>query len=226
MEIGKVKLDYLGHSGFIVHYLNNGNGKRIAIDPYNVSEGVDKVDMILITHSHYDHCSIKDITKLAKRGTIVITPADAQSKITRVNEVEMQIVEVGDMLEFGPIKIEAMPAYNLEREFHPKKEGWLGYIIKIGDIIIYHAGDSDFVPEMRNLSGYGKQGNSFIVLLPVSGEYTMNADEAAELASVIHPAIAVPMHYGGGVIGTSEDAERFVQKCKEKGVNGVLLEKI
>ena len=108
MDIKGVKIDYLGHSGFLIDYPNNGNGKRIAIDPYNVSENLGKVDAVLITHSHFDHCSIKDIQKLAKEGALIVVPADAQSKITRVEHVNMQVVEVGDSFEIGKMKIEVL----------------------------------------------------------------------------------------------------------------------
>jgi L-ascorbate metabolism protein UlaG (beta-lactamase superfamily) len=221
MEIGGIKLSYLGHSGFVIT-----NGKRIVIDPYNVSDGVEKADLILITHSHYDHCSIKDITKLSKRGTVVVVPADAQSKITRVEEVEMQIIEVGDELEFDGVKISAVPAYNVDKEFHPKSEGWLGYIIKMHNVVVYHAGDSDKIPEMSKLSGYGKDGNKFVALLPVSGTYVMTAEEAASVASLISPNVAIPMHYGAGVAGTIEDAQRFVKLCMEAGLKAEILDKI
>jgi L-ascorbate metabolism protein UlaG (beta-lactamase superfamily) len=221
MEIGGVNLSFLGHSGFLIT-----NEKRIAIDPYNVSDGIEKVDLILITHPHYDHCSIKDIQKLAKKGTIVVVPADAQSKITRVEDVEMQVIENGDELEFFNIKVSAVPAYNVDKDFHPKSEGWLGYIVKMHDVIVYHAGDSDKIPEMSKLSGYGKDGNKFVALLPVSGKYVMTAEEAAEVASLISPSIAIPMHYGAGVAGTIEEAQRFVQLCTSTGLKAEILEKI
>lgn len=221
MEIGGIKLSYLGHSGFVIN-----NEKKIAIDPYNISEGIEKVDLILITHSHYDHCSIKDIQKLSKKGTIVVVPADAQSKITKVEDVEMQIIEVGDELIFGDVKVNAVPAYNVDKEFHSKSEGWMGYIIKMGNVVIYHAGDSDKIPEMSKLSGYGKEGNKFVALLPVSGVYVMNADEAAEVASIISPNLAIPMHYGAGVAGTLDDAQRFVKLCMQSGLKAEILEKI
>ena len=223
MEIGGIKLSYLGHSGFII-----SNEKKIAIDPYNISDaaGGEKVDLILITHSHYDHCSIKDIQKLVKKGTIIVVPADSQSKITRIEDVEMQIIEVGDELTFGDVKVSAVPAYNVDKEFHPKSEGWMGYIVKMGNVVIYHAGDSDKIPEMSKLSGYGKDGNKFIALLPVSGTYTMTAEEAAEVASLISPNVAIPMHYGAGVAGTLEDAQRFVRLCMQAGLKAELLEKI
>lgn len=221
MKVKGVNIEFLGHAGFLV-----SNGKKIAIDPYNVSANVDKVDLILITHSHFDHCSIKDIEKLSKPGTIVVIPADAQSKITKVENVEMQIIEVGDKLEFDGVKVEAFPSYNVDKDFHLKSEGWLGYLIKIKDVIIYHAGDSDFIPEMKKLTGYGKHGVEFVVLLPVSGKFVMNAEEAAEAASLINPNIAIPMHYGAGVAGTKEDAEKFVELCNGLGLKAEVLEKI
>src|SRR3989344_7699187 len=221
MEIGGIKLNYLGHSGFLID-----NEKKMAIDPYNISDGIEKADLILITHSHYDHCSIKDIQKLSKKGTIIVVSADAQSKISHVEDVEMQIIEVGDELSFWGVKISAVPAYNVDKEFHPKSEGWMGYIIKMGNVVVYHAGDSDKIPEMSKLSGYGKDGNKFVALLPVSGTYVMTAEEAAEVASLISPNVVIPMHYGAGVAGTLEDAQRFVKLCMQVGLKAEILEKI
>jgi L-ascorbate metabolism protein UlaG (beta-lactamase superfamily) len=221
MEIGNVKIEFLGHSGILL-----SNGKRIAIDPYNVSDNVPKADVVLITHSHYDHCSIKDIEKIIEPGAIIVCTADCQSKIMKLEGVHIQVMEVGDELEIGNLKIETIAAYNKHKEFHPKNEGWVGYIIKMKDVIIYHAGDTDFIPEMQKLSGYGKHGNKFVSLLPVSGKYVMNSDEAAKAASLISPDLAIPIHYGAGVAGTSEDAERFVELCKEMNLKAEILEKI
>ena len=222
MEIKDVSIDFLGHSGFLI----TGGGKRIAIDPYNVSDNVEKVDVVLITHAHYDHCSIKDIQKLAKEGAIIVCTPDVQSKITKIENVNMQIVEAGDKIELGNVKVETVNAYNVDKEYHPKREGWLGYVIKVGDVIIYHAGDSDKIPEMQNLTGYGKHGNEFVALLPVSGKFVMDADEAAEVASLISPDLAIPMHYGAGVAGTLEDAQKFVELCRQSGLRAEILEKI
>ena len=223
MDIGDIKLEFLGHSGFLI---NSREGERIAIDPYNVSDNIEKVDLILITHNHYDHCSIKDIAKLVKKETVIVISPDAQSKIMRIDDVEMQIIEVGDKLEFGDVKVEALPAYNIDKDFHPKREGWLGYLIKIGDVIIYHAGDTDKIPEMKNLTGYGKHDNKFVALLPVSGKYVMTADEAAEVALLLRPDFVIPMHYGAGVAGTIEDSMRFVELCRKGGLRAEILEKI
>jgi L-ascorbate metabolism protein UlaG (beta-lactamase superfamily) len=222
MKVKTVEISFLGHSGFLIE----SDSKRIAIDPYNVSENVGKVDMIMITHSHYDHCSIKDIEKLVKGGTVLVIPPDVQSKITKVEGVNMQIVEIGDELELMGVKIEAMASYNVDKDYHPKKEGWLGYILKIKDVIIYHAGDSDRIPEMRKLTGYGKHGVEFVALLPVSGKYVMTAEEAAGVASFLSPNLVIPMHYGAGVAGSVEDAKKFVDLCKDCGLKAEILDKI
>lgn len=223
MEIGGIKLDFLGHSGFLIV---NREGKRIAIDPYGISENIEKADFIFITHCHYDHCSIKDIEKLSKDGTVIVVSPDGQSKITRIENVKMQLIEVGDELDFASFKVEAVPAYNIEKEFHPKREDWLGYILKFGNVVIYHAGDTDKIPEMEKLTGHGKEGNIFIALLPVSGEYVMDAFEAASTVAVIKPTIAIPMHYGAGVAGKIEDAQKFVEICTKAGFNAQILQKI
>lgn len=223
MEIGDVEIQFLGHSGFI---MGRKGGRKIAIDPYNVSSNAGKVDIILISHSHYDHCSIKDIEKLSRQGTKIIMHPDAQSKVTKLDGIEMQIIEIGDELDMGNIKIVALPAYNVEKEFHPKSEGWLGFLIKIGNVVIYHAGDCDKIPEMNSLTGYAKKDNQFVVLLPVSGTYVMNAEEAAEVASMLSPSLAIPMHYGSGVAGSQKDAEEFVRLCRERGLRAEILEKV
>ena len=212
MKIGEVELSWLGHNGFII--TTGTSEKRIAIDPYNVSEKIELVDIILITHEHYDHCSVKDIQKLSRGGTKVIGPAHIQSAITKVENVEIHVIEVGDVVDFEELKIEAVPAYCLNKYcdpakkivFHPKSEGYAGYVIKMGNVVIYHAGDTDLIPEMQKLTGYGKQGNHFVALLPVSGQTVMTAEEAAEAAALLKPEIAIPMHYGSGVVGTIEDA--------------------
>jgi L-ascorbate metabolism protein UlaG (beta-lactamase superfamily) len=102
----------------------------------------------------------------------------------------------------------------------------MGFVVKINNVVIYHAGDSDKIPEMQKLSGYGKQGVEFVALLPVSGKFVMTADEAAEVASLLNPNIAIPMHYGAGVAGTKEDAELFVKLCSERGVRAQILERV
>ena len=220
MNIGGIELKWLGHSGFLIK-----NHRVIYIDPYNVKPDLEKADIILITHSHYDHCSIADIRSLVKKGTKIVLTADSQSKITRLDlPIDIQIVEPNQELNFGELKISTFPSYNLDKQYHQKDEGWVGYVIKINDVIIYHAGDTDFIPEMQKLTGHKQQDKQFIALLPIGGKMTMNVEEAAEAAKLIKPSLAIPMHYGtiGGEIG---DAEEFVMLCKKEGINAMILEK-
>ena len=221
MKTGSIDIDFLGHTGFRVNLKN----KSIVIDPYHVSDTVSKADIILITHSHSDHCSIKDIQKLSRKGTIVFCPVDCQSTIMKVKGVEIHIVENEDVLDFGDFKIECVPAYTSNKK-HSIQEGWLGYLIKFGKDILYFAGDTDDIPEMRKLSGYGKKGNNFVIALPVAGGVVMDAFTATKVATMLKPTLAIPMSYGAGVYGTHDDAKRFVELCKQGGVNAQILDKI
>ena len=114
--------------------------------------------------------------------------------------------------------VKAVPAYNVNKKFHPKDEGWNGYVLEISGKKVYHAGDTDLIPEMQSL------GDIDIALLPVGGTYTMTAEEAVDAVRFIKPKLAVPMHFGSDVVGTEEDALRFVQGCKEEGFNAEKLE--
>lgn len=220
MNIGNVDIKWLGHAGFLIK-----NGLTIYIDPYNISEEVakEKADVILITHSHYDHCSIEDLNKIVQEGTKIICPADCQSKITKFETpVKIQLVEEGQEVDLGMIKISAIPAYNIDKDFHTKDSHWLGYLMKINGLLVYHAGDTDKIPEMQKLTGF--QANDFLALLPVGGRFTMDTEEAAEAAALIKPTLAIPMHYGS-IVGTEDDAKEFVELCKEKGINAELMKK-
>jgi L-ascorbate metabolism protein UlaG (beta-lactamase superfamily) len=220
MKIGEVEIKWLGHSGFLIK-----NHKILYIDPFNIKENSEKADIIFITHSHYDHCSVADMKSIIKEGTKIVLTADSQSKITRSEiPIDIHIVEPNQELNLGELKISTLPAYNLDKPFHPKEEGWVGYIIKMNDLLIYHAGDTDFIPEMQKLTGHKQPDKTFIALLPIGGRFTMTAEEASEAAKLIKPSLAIPIHYGG-IIGTNEDAEEFVRLCKEDGIDARILEK-
>ncbi|MFH1327151.1 MAG: MBL fold metallo-hydrolase [archaeon] len=219
MKIGDVEIKWLGHAGFLIE-----NSKTIYIDPYMIKEQEEKADIILITHGHYDHCSVEDIKKIIKEGTKIFVTADAQSKVTKFDTpVKIQIVEPGQEIDLGDVKIVTTASYNLDKTFHPKDDSWVGYLIKMNDVIIYHSGDTDFIPEMQKLTGF-KGDKKFIALLPVGGRYTMTAEEAVEAAKVIKPNLAIPMHWGS-IVGSEEDAKEFVEGCKEEGIEAQILEK-
>jgi L-ascorbate metabolism protein UlaG (beta-lactamase superfamily) len=187
-----MELKRLSHACFKI----NGNGLIIYIDPYNLKEP-DQADLILITHDHYDHCSINDIEKIRTDNTIII--ASIGCSISG----DVRHMNPGDKIVVKGIEIEAVSAYNIGKPFHPKEKRNLGYIITIEGKRIYHAGDTDLISEMNSIT-------CDIALLPVSGTYVMTAQEAAKAADMIRPSlVAIPMHYGSGVVGTTLDAENF-----------------
>lgn len=175
--------------------------KVVYIDPFQVSE--DKADYIFITHKHYDHCSIADVTKLIKPETIIVSVPDCQSKLSGLKFKELKLVKPGDSGKLAHLDFQAVPAYNLNKMFHLKENQWVGFILRIDGKLLYHTGDSDYIPEMKQFMGLN------IMFVPVSGEFVMNSSEAASLVNLLKPKYAIPMHYGAGVAGTAEDAENF-----------------
>jgi L-ascorbate metabolism protein UlaG (beta-lactamase superfamily) len=186
-------IHWLGHDSFRI------DGKTtIYVDPWNLSVGTPKADLILITHDHHDHCSPDDVAKISREGTVVVTIAAAARQL----KGEVRTVKAGDSLTVGDISIEVIPAYNVNKPFHPQSAGHVGFIFTVADKRIYHAGDTDVIPEMDSIQ-------ADIALLPVSGKYVMTADEAVQAAQKINPQVAIPMHYGAGVAGSIKDAKRF-----------------
>ena len=193
-------IHWLGHDSFRIE----DQGKQIYIDPWKLPAKAIKADYVFVTHSHYDHFSKEDINKIKTDSTKIIGPGDV------VNEVKKNAVSIGPNQEIiiDQLKIKAIPAYNIGKKFHPRENNWVGFIITFSDgISVYHAGDTDFIPEMKSLK-------VDIALLPVSGTYVMTADEAIEAANAFQPKIVIPMHYGE-IVGSAKDAEKF-----KAGFNG------
>ncbi len=181
------------------------NGKNIWIDPFRVSNGDPRADILFITHAHGDHNSPGDIAKVVTPDTVVVGPPDCIGSIS-VPEAKKVTVAPGETRTIEGISVEVVPAYNLDKPFHPRANNWVGYIITVGGRSVYHAGDTDRIPEMKNM-------RVDVALLPVGGTYTMNAEEAAAAVNEdIKPRVAVPMHYGA-VVGSDADAKRFAGLC-------------
>ncbi len=191
-------------------------GNMIYSDPFQLKDFPHDADLILITHSHYDHFSEEDIKKVKNESTIIVITEDLYDKTMELGFKEDQIVKIkpNEKYKILGIEIETIPAYNTKKLFHPKENNWVGYRFKLENTIYYIAGDTDITEENKKII-------CDVAFLPIGGTYTMNAREAAELANKIRPSIAVPVHYGS-IVGTKQDAESFVQSLEE-GIEGKIL---
>jgi L-ascorbate metabolism protein UlaG (beta-lactamase superfamily) len=211
-------VEWLGHSGFRVSV----GRQRVYIDPYRVAAGAPKADLILITHGHYDHFSPQDVERLTQPRTELIAPAAVAERLNgRVHSIAP-----GEEIEPESVRwvaVRALHAYNTSKRntdgqvFHPRAAGGVGYDLNVRGERLYHAGDTDVIPEMDSVHGVD------VALLPVSGTYVMTAGEAAEAARRIQPRMAVPMHWGANV-GTREDADEFARRVPD-GIEVVIMEK-
>ncbi len=183
--------------------------KVVYTDPFHLPDGEPTADIILISHEHFDHCSPEDIQKIAKPTTTIVAVASCMEQLADMPG-ELTIVEPGDKLQVQGMPLEAVAAYNTNKDFHPKAAGHAGYVFTLNGKRIYFAGDTDRIPEMKDIS-------ADIALLPVSGTYVMTAEEAVEAAGDISPEVVIPMHYDD-IVGTKEDAERFAKLYAGKTV--------
>ena len=196
-------IHWLGHDSFRLD-----GSSTVYIDPWKLSADAPPADLILITHGHYDHFSPDDIARLSTPRTTLIGPASVTAKVDGVAAVTLC---AGETATVGGVTVAAVAAYNVDKfrqpgeVFHPRAAGGLGYIVELDGRRIYHAGDTDAIPEMRDV-------RCDVALLPVSGTYVMTAEEAAEACRMISAAAAVPMHYGD-IVGTAADAARFEGLC-------------
>jgi L-ascorbate metabolism protein UlaG (beta-lactamase superfamily) len=200
------KIVWLGHDAFRID-----GSKTVYFDPFRISGG-PKADLVLISHDHFDHCSPDDVQKILQEKTVVVTESESARKLAG----DVRVMRPGETLDLGSTRVEAVPSYNTDKNFHPKKNGWLGFILELDGVKVYHAGDSDFIPEMKSLK-------CDIALLPVSGTYVMNAEQAVKAALAMRPRLAIPMHYGA-IVGTDHDALHF-QKGLEGEVEVLILPK-
>ncbi len=189
-------IHWLGHDGFRIDAV-----KTLYFDPYQIS-GQVPADIICVSHEHFDHCSANDIKKIQHPGTVIVTNSASAAAL----DGDVRVVTPGDTITFEGIEIEAVPSYNVNKDFHPKASGMLGFVVTVEGTRIYHAGDADFIPEMKDVK-------ADVALLPVSGTYVMTAEEAVQAALEIQPQVAIPMHFGS-IVGSEDDAQRFAESLK------------
>lgn len=206
-------IEVLTHSSIRI-----SKNKIIYIDPFNIEKNYNDADLIFITHDHYEHYSEEDIDKVKKDDTVFIVPEELLTKLLKKGIKQDCIIatQPNQTERVLGIRFETVPAYNVNKTFHPKKNGWVGYIIDIDGIRYYIAGDTDINEDNKNIK-------CDVALVPVGGTYTMDFKEAARLINEIKPKIAVPIHYGS-IVGTKQDAIDFV-KLLHPSIKGIILMK-
>ena len=197
-----ITLQWLGHASFKICYKET----ILYIDPWKLKDSPHDATLVLVSHSHHDHYSPEDMAKVSGPNTKLVASPDVIAK-----ESAGESMMPGLMVEFEGVRIRGVAAYNPNKEFHPKTNNWVGFIIEIGSKRLYYAGDTDLTEEMKALKDID------LALLPIGGTYTMDAAQAAEATAIIQPKLAIPYHWGD-IVGSRSDAEQFAKsaKCETK----------
>lgn len=200
-----VNIRWLGHDGFQIK-----GEKTLYVDPFKVTAtNLEPADYLLISHEHPDHCSLEDIRKVCGPATVILTIKACEEPLkAQVKAKEIRLVSPGDSLQLNGVEVSTVAAYNTNKfrspgvPFHPKEDGKVGFIVKMGGVRLYHTGDSDLTAEMAAVKDVD------VAFIPVSGTYVMTAEEAAQAAERLAPKVAIPMHYGA-IVGSEDDARKF-----------------
>lgn len=203
-------ITYLGHASFF--FIDPISGNSIYyVDPFEQKiSNLQKADIIFITHAHQDHFSMEDIEKIKKPETIIVAPPDIIA-LTELPAEQTQVVKPNEVYTIKGFSFQTVPAYNISPDklhFHPQNKQWVGYIFTLNEKKIYHAGDTDFIPEMQDFNKYSLD----VVMLPIGGTYTMAVEEAAEAANAISARVTVPMHYKRLLREQAHESEELFKK--------------
>ena len=180
-------------------------GSRVIyFDPYKIEKASHDADMILITHAHYDHFDETSIMNVMNKDTLIVCPKTMKGDMETLTLGDRcSYMDIAGELEFSElgITVESFPAYNETKSYHPKKNGWLSYLVTMDGITYYDEGDTDAIEEHGEV-------DCDVLFVPIGGTYTMDAGEAAKDANKIEPEIAIPIHYGS-IVGSKADIETF-----------------
>ncbi len=179
-----MEIFWLGHAAFKI---KTNKGTVIYLDPYNLTGDLEPADIVISSHSHGDHFSRKDIKRVVKDSTIVLGPESINNELSKFSGKGLKL---GKPYEKEDVKIELVPAYTIQKPTHPKANNWTGTIIEVEGKKVYHAGDTERIPEMKDLAGK----NINVALMPCGGTYTMDFEESTDATVDINPEIVVPMH--------------------------------
>ena len=184
----------------------------IYIDPFNLESNLPKAKFVFITHPHFDHLSEKDISKITDGSTKFICPKDCTEKLINMKIDLKNIFEVepNKAYEVDNLKFQTIASYNVNKKFHLKESGWVGYIIEVENCKLCILGDTDINSDNKTIQ-------CDILFIPIGGTYTMNIDEAIELTKIINPKIAIPTHYGS-IVGEKNLGEKFKAQLENTGI--------
>lgn len=190
--------------------------KVIYFDPYKFEESFNDADIIFITHDHYDHFDIESINKIKNDKTIIVAPKSMEKSIGKFKFNKYIYLNPNEEIDINDIHVKTIPAYNIGKQFHPRSNNWLGYVINYDNISYYVAGDTDKTKEALDVK-------CDVILIPIGGTYTMNVDEATNLIKVINPKIVIPTHYGS-IVGDKDDGKKLKNKLSDSSIE--VIEKI
>ena len=189
--------------------------KILYFDPFQIEDSLHDADIIFLTHNHYDHFDVKSIVNIKKANTLIIAPKSMETDIKNMFEHYL-LLNPNEEISIDNINIKTIPAYNNFKNFHPKDNNWLGYLINYNNITYYIAGDTDKTEDNEKV-------NCDIAIIPIGGYYTMDYKEASELLKIIKPQIVIPTHYGS-IIGDIKDGKRLENSLMNTNIE--VIEKI
>jgi L-ascorbate metabolism protein UlaG (beta-lactamase superfamily) len=198
-----MKMEWLGHAGFCFR-----SEKNVYFDPFQLTSARNDADVVFITHEHFDHCEVASLKQVLHKESIIVCPPDCVSKLKDLEFKDVLLVEPEKKYTVCGLSFETTFAYNVNKfrspglPYHPRGNNWVGYIVTIDSKRVYHMGDTDVIPELKNVKDID------VALVPVSGTYVMTPEEGAQAVGIFSPKIAVPMHYGA-IVGTDADAKKF-----------------
>jgi len=190
------QIKWLGHGSFQIE-----GPPIIYINPWRVIRTAFLADIILVSHDHYDHCSVADIEKLRGEQTIVIGNEKVASMIPDVT-----ILRPWQSITIDRVNIKGVPAYSPNSVQHSLEDGGLGFVISMNYYDIYYAGDTGIIDEMRRIQ-------PDIAILPIDNDGTLSVDEALEVVKIIHPKWVIPSNWGArGEGATRTEANTFKER--------------
>lgn len=207
-EYQDIKITKFSQSGFLLEW----SGKNIYIDPYDLPADQPTADYILLTHEHFDHAQSESINAILHEKTVILANELTVAGIMENVEFDEVIDVLPDQkLELEDFNVETVPAYNLDKYrddeqskvYHPQENNGVGYILHLGDSVIYHAGDTDNIPELENLKDID------VAMFPISGTYVSTPQEAALAIQTIEPKVVIPMHHDAGIVGSTGQVQEF-----------------